>query len=67
MTNGDTRTEVPEFGKLEQAAAVLQLSPRTVWAMGKRGEIRRHVVGRCVRYLIREYVDRIRGSHGQRH
>ena len=61
-----SNTDVPEFATLQEAAALLRVSERKLWSMGKRGVIRRHVDGRCVRYLTREYVERARGTNGKR-
>lgn len=60
-------SEIPIVARLPEAARALKLSERKVWDMGKSGEIRRENAGRAVLYFPREYVERKRDDHGQRH
>jgi len=51
--------DVPILATLREAAEFLRLSERKVFEMGKKGIIRIQRIDRCVRYYLREYMERL--------
>jgi hypothetical protein len=68
MTKGEVMEhelkDIPVAATDREAARILRLSPRKIWDMGMKGEIRRMVSGRSVRYDVRGYVETQRHGGG---
>jgi hypothetical protein len=64
MRDGDMMryeiSDIPVAATDKQAADILNVSPRTIWAKGMAGEIVRILIGRSVRYDVRGYLERAR-------